>query len=150
MTEPLAIPSFTELDRDPSFVALPHSGSIHARAEMGRQRQQQIFDCLANGPLTVAQLVAKTGIGITSVGYYLRRMMTAPRVVRVTGFAPRMVAGRRAVFYGQGSAPDAQPPVMTDDERDSLIDRNAVQRSVAKSIALATSRPHSWLSSLGL
>jgi len=141
---------FNDLDSDLSFAEKPHGKPYHARAEMGQQRQQQIFDCLADGPLTVAQLVAKTGFSITSVTYYLRRLTRSPRIVRITGYAPKMVAGRRAVFYGQGSDPDCLPPVMTDEERDAAIDRHAVQRSVEKSIAQATSRQHTWLSSLGL
>lgn len=135
---------------------------ISYRTKLGIRQRQEVFDALADGPMTSDQIELLTGLKSTSVTHYLRQLRglstktgNGPRCAYIYDYPDKLfIAGRLAPRYAQGTLPDAPEP--TAKGRPRLTDRDASRDALARArlardaVESAVSKPQHWYSGLGL
>lgn len=127
--------------------------------ERGERQERRILAALAVRPMTTSELQEKLSLSRPSIGNYIRRLMAAPRQVRISGYAPRPEqGGKRAAYFAIGAGRDAKRPAhLTRAEQFKLLkadqerhDIHLAKRRNAVLIKRITAAPHPWFAALGV
>lgn len=126
--------------------------------ERGLRQERRVLAALKTGPKSTAQLQVELCMSRACVGIYIRRLIAAPRRVRIGAYDSSPKGGQPAPLFVLGSGPHARKPkAMTCREAFKRLkaDADRHQRFLAKRrivvrLKAATARPSTWLSALGV